>query len=62
LIAYLVIVTLLYLIHQVFVYFIASLWIGITFGAVLIAVYAWFILLVEKKEFQKLPMIGKYIR
>jgi O-antigen/teichoic acid export membrane protein len=62
LIAYLVIVTLLYLLHQVFVYFVASLWIGITFGAVLIALYAWFILLVEKKEFQKLPVIGKYVK
>jgi hypothetical protein len=62
LIAYFVIVTLLYLIHQVFVFFISSLWIGIAFGALLIAVYARFILLVEKKEFQKLPAIGKYVK
>lgn len=62
LIAYLVIVTLLYLIHQLFVYFIPQLWLGTAFGLLLIAVFAWFILLVERKEFQKMPVIGKYIK
>jgi len=62
LIAYLVIVTLLFLIHKAFVYFVSSFWLGTAFGCLLIAIYAWFILLVEKKEFQKLPVIGKYVK
>ncbi|MEN9299520.1 MAG: hypothetical protein RLZZ429_1833 [Bacteroidota bacterium] len=62
LIAYLVIVTIFFLIHQTFIFFIPSLWLGTAFGIFLIVVYTWFILLVEKKEFQKLPVIGKYIR
>lgn len=62
LIAYLVIVTLLYLIHQLFVYFLPQLWLGTTFGLLLVAAFAWFILLVERKEFQKMPVIGKYIK
>lgn len=62
LIAYLVIVTLLYLIHQLFVYFFSQLWLGAAFGLLLIAVFGWFILLVERKEFQKMPVIGKYIK
>ncbi len=62
LIAYLIIVTIFFLIHQTFIFFIPSLWLGTAFGIFLIVVYTWFILLVEKKEFQKLPVIGKYIR
>ncbi|TDO28875.1 lipopolysaccharide biosynthesis protein [Sediminibacterium goheungense] len=62
LIAYLVIVTLLYLIHQLFVYFLPQLWLGTAFGLLLLGVFAWFILLVERKEFQKMPVIGKYIK
>lgn len=62
LMAYLVIVTLLFLLHQLFIHFITQLWAGITFGCFLLAVYGWFILLVERKEFQKMPLIGKYIK
>ncbi len=62
LIAYLVIVTLLYLIHQLFVYFLPQLWLGTAFGLLVVGAFAWFILLVERKEFQKLPVIGKYIK
>jgi O-antigen/teichoic acid export membrane protein len=62
LIAYLVIVTLLYLIHRLFVYFLPQLWLGTAFGLLLVAAFAWFILLVERKEFQKMPVIGKYIK
>jgi len=62
LIAYLVIVTLLFLIHQLFLYFLPQFWLGIAFGGVLLGVFGWFILLVERKEFQKMPVIGKYIK
>lgn len=62
LIAYLVIVILLFLIHQVLVYFFPQFWPGIVFGLLLLAAFGWFILLVERKEFQKMPVIGKYIK
>ncbi len=60
-IAYLVIVVALFFIHKAITYFIHQTFFGLGLGALLLAVYVWFILLVEKKEFQKLPIIGKYI-
>jgi len=62
LVAYLVIVVLLFFIHKGVTYFIPQTVFSLIFGAVLLAVFTWFILLVEKKEFQKLPVIGKYIK
>ena len=62
LLAYFVIVVLLFLIHKGVVYFIQNTIFSITLGAALLCAYLWFILLVEKKEFQKLPYIGKYIQ
>ena len=62
LLAYLVIVVLLFLIHRLFVYFFVQLWAGTGFGLLLIALFGWFILLVERKEFQKMPFVGKYIK
>jgi O-antigen/teichoic acid export membrane protein len=61
LIAYMVIVLLLY-----FVYLgLATLWSNLAFhlivGTVLLAAYALFILRVERKEFRRLPVIGKYL-
>jgi O-antigen/teichoic acid export membrane protein len=60
--SYLTIVVLLFFIHKGITYFLPQLYVSLGSGALLLAVYTWFILLVEKKEFQKLPMIGKYIR
>ena len=60
-IAYLVIVVLLFFIHKGITYFIPQTLFGLGLGAVLLAAYTWFVLRVEKKEFQKLPVIGKYI-
>jgi O-antigen/teichoic acid export membrane protein len=60
-IAYLVIVVMLFFIHMGITYFIPKIIFSLGLGAVLLAAYVWFILQVEKKEFQKLPVIGKYI-
>lgn len=62
LIAYLVIVTLLYLIYFLFCYFVSNLWIQTGFGMVLLLAFLWFLLQVERKEFKQLPFIGKFIR
>lgn len=62
LIAYIVIVVLLYFIYTGVAYFIPNNYWQLPVGGILLLAYAWFILLVEKKEFQKLPVVGKYIR
>lgn len=61
LVAYIVIVVLLFLLHKGMLYFFDPLWFKLSFGTLLLGAFARFILLVEKKEFQKLPVIGKYI-
>jgi O-antigen/teichoic acid export membrane protein len=61
LVAYIVIVTSLYLIQKGILYFYNPFWFQFTTGTFLLFVFSWFILLVEKKEFKKLPVVGKYI-
>lgn len=62
LVAYGVIVVLLFFVHKGITYFISKTYISLALGFVLLSLWCWFILLIEKKEFQKLPVIGKYIR
>jgi O-antigen/teichoic acid export membrane protein len=61
LVAYLVIVALLYFLHH----FLIGIWennfFSIGLGTVFTAAYLLFILRIEKREFQKLPYIGKYL-
>jgi O-antigen/teichoic acid export membrane protein len=61
LLAYMVIVAVLYFIHQ----FLTGIWKGAFFSlsvaSLLTIVYAFFVVKVEKKEFEKLPYIGKWI-
>jgi O-antigen/teichoic acid export membrane protein len=60
--AYIVIVVVLYFIHQAVIYFFSGSSISFISATLLLLVYVWFILNVEKKEFRKLPLVGKYIR
>lgn len=62
LIAYGVIAVLLFIIHNIITYFLAKTIFSLGLGFVLISAWCWFIIRVEKKELQKLPIIGKYIR
>ncbi len=62
LLAYIVIVILLYAIHAGFTRFDLNPWINRGFGLVLLGAFGWFILQVERKEFSRLPVIGRYIR
>ncbi len=61
LVAYMVIVVLLFFLHKGITYLVHPIWFKLLLGLLLSGAYGWFILLVEKKEFQKLPVIGKYI-
>ncbi|MFT3949127.1 MAG: oligosaccharide flippase family protein [Agriterribacter sp.] len=62
LIAYIIIAVLLFFVHKWFTH----IWNNATFGFALATIiligYLLFIIRIEKKEFQKLPVIGKYIR
>jgi membrane associated rhomboid family serine protease len=60
--AYVVICILLFLLHQLFRKFSPSVWWTHLFGFLLLTAFVIFILKIEKKEFQKLPFIGKFIR
>ncbi len=62
LLAYMAIVVAIFFIHKGLI----TLWQNVIFNlataSILMFVFTWFILLVERKEFQKLPMIGKFIK
>lgn len=62
LLAYMVIVVLLFFVHKGLHTLVPSFIFGIALGAVLLAAFVLFILKVEKKEFQRLPFIGRYIK
>jgi O-antigen/teichoic acid export membrane protein len=62
LIAYIVVVVLLFFIHKAFVYFLPNIYLDLLLGTLLLLLYGWFIFSVERKEFKKLPVIGKYVR
>jgi O-antigen/teichoic acid export membrane protein len=62
LVAYLVIVVILFFIHKGLTLLLPYIWFSLITATLLLLIYTWFILLVEKKEFQKLPVIGDYIK
>jgi O-antigen/teichoic acid export membrane protein len=62
LVSYIVIVVLLYFIDRLFVKMELNVWIERGFAVLLIGLFCLFILNVERKEFQRLPVIGKYLR
>jgi O-antigen/teichoic acid export membrane protein len=60
LIAYLVIVTLIYLVHRGLLLLYPQFWFSVTTATLLLFVFGWFITTVEGKEFQKMPFVGKF--
>lgn len=61
LLAYIAISILLFGFHQLFLQLHFNAWVNRGFAFVLIALFAFLILNVEKKEFQRLPFIGKFL-
>lgn len=61
LVAYMVIVAILYFVYQFLTSLWTSTWLNIALATVFILLYVLFVLRVEKKEFQKLPYIGRLI-
>lgn len=60
LVAYILICVMLYGIHAAFRLIGLNDWFNRAFGAVLFFIFAWFIGLVERKELQRLPFVGRY--
>jgi O-antigen/teichoic acid export membrane protein len=62
LVAYIVIAVIFFFVHKGITSFIANIYIDLVLAAILLFIYSSFILFIEKKEFQRLPVIGKYIK
>jgi len=60
LVAYLVVVCLLYAMHKSILYFVPQLWVGIVLGLIFIGLFSVLIGWAEKNELKKMPVIGKY--
>lgn len=61
LLSYMVIVVLLYFIHWGISSLVDAVWFNLALGTVLILTYLWFLLMVERKEFMRLPVVGKWL-
>jgi O-antigen/teichoic acid export membrane protein len=62
LIAYLVIVSLLYGLHRGLLLIFDNLWFSIITASLLLLVFTWFIGLVEQKELRQMPLIGRFYK
>ena len=60
LIAYLFIVTAIYLLHRGLLLLWHPMWFSIATATLLLLFFTWFIVAIEKKELQKMPFIGKF--
>ncbi|MEO8823321.1 MAG: oligosaccharide flippase family protein [Ginsengibacter sp.] len=62
LLIYIVIVVLLFFIHEGITYFFKANFVNLISATLLLILYVWFVLNVERKEFQRLPVFGKYFK
>jgi len=62
LLAYLIISVLLFFVQKAISHFTENKFVNLVTATMLIILYLYFITRVEKKEFQRLPLVGKYIR
>lgn len=60
LIAYLVITTLLYLIHRGLLMITHNIWFAVSSATILLLLFTLFIAKIERKEFQRLPYLGRF--
>jgi len=61
LIAYIVMVVLMYLLHLGLVSLWSNRWFNLATATLLLGSFAWFIVRIEKKELQRLPVVGKLL-
>ena len=61
LVAYIVIVALLYFLHHFLTSLWANKWFSVILATILTSAYSLFVIKIEKKEFRKLPYVGKWV-
>ena len=59
--AYILIVVMLFFIHRGIIYFFTGIVVNFITATALLLVYLWFIMTVEKKELQRIPIVKKYL-
>ena len=62
LIAYLVLVVLIYLLHLGLVYLWGNHWFNLGTATTLLIFFIWFIILIERKELERMPVIGRFLK
>jgi O-antigen/teichoic acid export membrane protein len=62
LIAYLVLVTLIYLTHRGVIYLWDNRWFNLAAATFLFGFFAWFVGKIERKELEKMPVVGRFYR
>ena len=62
LLAYITIVVALFFMHKLINFYFPNIWLGTAVSLLLLWAFGWFIVLVEKKEMKKIPVLGKYIK
>jgi O-antigen/teichoic acid export membrane protein len=62
LIAYLVLVSMIYGIHRAAVYFYDNRWFNLGTATILFFLFTWFVIRVEKKELAKIPLFSRWLR
>lgn len=62
LLAYLIIAVILFFLHKAATALLPNVYLSLTIGGVLLTTYTWFIVLVEKHEFKRMPVVGRFIR
>ena len=58
--AYIMIVVLLFFAHKTIIYFFNTRIVNLSAATFLLLIYLWFIMTIERKEFKKLPVIGRF--
>jgi hypothetical protein len=59
--AFIIIVALLYFMHNAIIYFFKGATINFLSATILLIIYVWFIMTIERKELRGMPVIGKYL-
>ncbi len=62
LVAYILIVVILYFIHSTVISYFDQSFFNLSFASILLLGFIWFVLQIEKKEFLKMPVIGKWLQ
>lgn len=62
LIAYLVLVVLLYGLHRGLVYLWGNPWFNLGIATLLLFLFTWFVITIERKELEKMPVVGRFLR